>query len=240
MVYKWLNRLQYALFPLRCQLCGAPGDRGQDLCGGCRAELPWASTGCARCAAPLPAAAMGRHCARCQQSPPHFDRVLAPFRYAPPLDHLILRLKFQRDLAQARLLGELLAGHLRDRQAEGADAWPDILLPVPLHRRRLAERGFNQSLELGRTLQRLLPLRLDYRLARRVKHTDTQSLLPARQRVRNLRDAFVLDDRPLPAHVALLDDVMTTGATVNELARLLKRAGVARVDVWVLARVARS
>ncbi len=236
MVYKWLNKLQYALFPLRCHLCGAPGDRRQDLCHGCRADLPWRHIGCSQCAAPLPVAAEGQRCARCQQISPHFDRVIAPFHYIPPLDYLILRLKFQRDLAQARLLGELLAVYLR---AQGGD-WPDVVLPVPLHRKRLAERGFNQSLELGRILQRELPVRLDYRLARRVKHTETQSLLPANRRARNLRNAFVLVEHSPPPHVAILDDVMTTGATVNELARVLKQAGVRRVDVWVVARAGRG
>jgi ComF family protein len=173
-------------------------------------------------------------CPTCQRHPPAFDRVIAPFRYAPPLDYLVQRLKFHQDLALARLLGQLLAAHLAGLPGPR----PDVILPVPLHRRRLAERGFNQALEIGRPLHDALGIPLAPRLAQRVRHTEAQSRLPAGQRQRNLRGAYVLGDRPLPGHIAILDDVLTTGTTVNELARLLKGAGVARVEVWVLARTA--
>ncbi|MCA1805582.1 MAG: ComF family protein [Xanthomonadaceae bacterium] len=133
-----------------------------------------------------------------------------------------------------RLLGQLLA----DRLAPIPGPRPAVILPVPLHRRRLAERGFNQTLEIGRPLRDELGIPMDHRLARRVKHTDSQAQLPARERQRNLRNAYSLAGGPLPDHIAILDDVMTTGTTVNELARLLKGAGVARVEVWVLARTA--
>lgn len=233
MVYNWLNRLQDALFPPRCRLCGAPGAAGRDLCPGCHADLPWLGAACVRCALPLPAA--GQLCGHCQRQPPAFDRVIAPFRYAAPLDHLVQRLKFHQDLAMARLLGQLLAEHL----ARQPGPRPALLLPVPLHRRRLAERGYNQSLEIGRVLRARLDIPLAPALARRVRHTEAQTTLPARGRRGNLRGAFRLAAAgPLPAHVAILDDVLTTGSTAGELARLLRAAGARQVEVWVLARAA--
>jgi ComF family protein len=230
MVYNWLNKLQDTLFPPRCALCGAAGAAGRDLCPGCHADLPWLHHTCDLCALPLPLGA-GR-CPACQRQPPAFDRVIAPLRYAPPLDYLVQRLKFHQDLALARLLGQLLAQHL----ASLPGPRPSVILPVPLHRRRLAERGYNQALEVGRPLRAALGIPLEPGLAQRVRHTGTQTRLSAGDRQRNLRGAYALADRPLPGHIAILDDVMTTGTTVNELARLLKSAGVARVEVWVLAR----
>jgi ComF family protein len=232
MVYNWLDRLQDTLFPPRCRLCGAAGAAGRDLCPGCHADLPWLGPACLRCALPL--AVDGQLCGQCLQQVPAFDRVIAPFRYAPPLDYLVQRLKFHQDLAMARLLGQLLVEPL----ASLPGPRPAVILPVPLHRQRLAERGYNQALEIGRPLRAALGIPLEPGLAQRVRHTEAQSRLPARERQRNLRGAYVLGDAALPDHVALLDDVMTTGATVNELARLLKGAGVARVEVWVLARTA--
>ena len=232
MVYNWSSRLQALLFPPRCHLCGGAGDQGRELCPGCLADLPWLGPSCVRCALPLPAGT--GPCATCQQHPPAFDRVVAPFRYAPPLDFLVRRLKFHQDLAMARLLGQLLAEHLAARPGPA----PALILPVPLHRRRLAERGYNQTLEIGRELRSALGIPLERHVVRRVKDTAAQSRLPARARRQNLRDAFRLA-APLPLNsrrLAILDDVMTTGSTVNELARLLKAAGAREVEVWVLAR----
>lgn len=234
MVYNWLHKLQDALFPPRCALCGAAGTAGRDLCPGCHADLPWLHHTCDLCALPLPTGA--DRCPACIQGPPAYDRVITPFRYAPPLDYLIQRLKFHQDLALGRLLGQLLAEHL----ASLPGPRPAAILPVPLHPRRLAERGFNQSLEIGRLLHDELGIPLDHRLACRVKDTPAQSRLPARSRQLNLRDAFRVDRFPVPAHVAILDDVMTTGTTVDELARLLKAAGARKVEVWVVARAVKA
>lgn len=233
MVYKWLDAAQFLLFPPRCQLCGAPGVARRDLCAGCHGDLPWLGAACVHCAAPLPAT--GHTCGDCQRRPPRFDRVLAPFRYGPPLDHLVQRLKFHQDLAAGRLLGELMA----ERVLADRIPLPDCLLPVPLHPTRLAERGFNQALEIGRPIRKALGIPIAPRLVRRVKATATQSLLPAARRAGNLRGAFAVAGGPVPEHVAILDDVLTTGATTGELARVLKRAGVKTVQVWVVARAGR-
>ncbi len=234
---KWPNRVDgvarrafVALVPHRCLLCGADGD-GRDLCAGCAADFGANRTCCARCAMPLAQAASA--CGTCLRSPPPFDAAWAAFRYAHPLDLLEARFKFHADLAAGRVLAELLV--LR-AQAD-APALPDAIVPVPLHRARLRTRGYNQALELARPLAQALdlPLRLD--LLERTRATDAQSALDAKARRRNLRGAFsAVADAPLPAHVALFDDVRTTGATLREAARTLLRAGVARVDAWALAR----
>ena len=155
------------------------------------------------------------------------------FRYEAPLDRLLPRLKFHDDLAA----GPLCAGLMADVLA--AVPRPDVLVPLPLHRARLRSRGFDQTLELARPLARALGLPLRDDLLARARATAPQSRLDAAARRRNLRGAFTArSSRPLPAHVALVDDVMTTGATLHAAADALLRAGVARVDAWVCARVA--
>jgi ComF family protein len=223
------SMLQSWLLPWRCLLCGDRGASGVDLCADCAAELPRNASCCARCALPLPVSAV--QCGRCQRKPPPWDAAWAPFRYAWPLDRLETRFKFHRDLAAGRVLAAMW-------QHESCPlVLPRVILPVPLHRRRLRERGYNQAWELARPLARALGVACKPDVLRRVRHTDAQTGLDAVQRRRNLRDAFVLREGiSLPDHVALLDDVFTTGATLAECARMLKRAGVRRVDVWALAR----
>lgn len=171
-------------------------------------------------------------CGRCQSSPPAYDSAVSLFHYAAPIDQLIVRLKFGAKLHLARLLGELMADHLAQR----ADTLPEMIIPVPLHRSRLRERGYNQALELARPIAKRLAIPIDYRSCARLRPTSAQSLLPAAARRGNVKGAFGVV-RPLGArHIALIDDVMTTGHTLQELARVLCKSGVARIDIWVLAR----
>ena len=228
----WLQRwrgLRNWLLPLRCPLCGATGANGMDRCADCAAELPRNRNCCARCALPL--AASAGLCGECQRQALPWDGAWAPFRYGWPLDRLEARFKFGRDLAAGRALATLW-------QREGMPLpMPGLVLPVPLHRTRLRQRGYNRALELAKPLARHLgiPLRHDVLLRRR--GTAAQTELDAVARRRNVRGAFALrTDIALPAHVAILDDVMTTGATLAECARVLRHAGVQRVDVWALAR----
>ena len=223
----WLSGL---LFPATCLICAEPGSSGRDLCAACHAGLPWLETACRRCALPLPAAeAADAVCGTCRQNTSPLERVHAGFLYATPVDGLLRRFKFHHDLAAGRLMGQLLGDRL------AAIALPQAVVPVPLHHSRLRRRGYDQALELARPLARRfdLPLRTGLQ---RVRATAAQSELDAATRRRNLRNAFAASGR-LPAHVALVDDVMTTGATLQEAARALRRAGVARVDAWVCARV---
>lgn len=229
----WLNRAHFLLYPPTCLLCGARGRTRLDLCNGCLAALPAVVNPCRGCGAPLPSGA-GEICGRCQRRPTRFDSIVVPFHYAHPMDWLVQRLKFQGRLAHARLLGELLA---RAVTASGLQA-PALVLPVPLHSARLRERGFNQAEEIARHVARRLHLSLGSRCLGRHKATAAQMGLPASQRRANVRGAFVINapERIAGCHVALVDDVVTTGSTVDELARALKRSGAARVDVWACAR----
>jgi ComF family protein len=226
----WLrNDASRLLWPTRCLACDAPGGEVLDLCPACAAGLPWLRDACRQCALPLSAPGI---CGDCLCQPPPLAAVHAACVYAAPLDRLLPRFKFHQDLAAGRLLSQLMAeafAHLPP---------PDVLVPVPLHRGRLRQRGYDQALELARPLARALriPLRAD--LLQRVRATRAQSELDAPARRRNLRDAFAVRLRaPLPAHVVLVDDVMTTGATLHAAARSLRRAGVQRIEAWVCARV---
>ena len=184
---------------------------------------------CRRCALPL--AVSGDTCGHCQRHPQPWDQAWVPFRYAWPLNLLEMRFKFSGSLACGRVLAELW------HQAGPPAMRPECIIPVPLHRHRLRRRGYNQALELARPLARIFDIPLRPNCLVRQRHTDPQSELDAIARRRNLRHAFALaENAQPPAHVAVLDDVMTTGATLAECTRTLKRAGVDRVDVWALAR----
>lgn len=226
-------RLGRWLLAPRCLLCAEPGAEGRDLCRRCTDALPWNRSACARCGLPLsvPAAA----CGACLMHPPPFAATAAAFVYAFPIDRLLPRLKFHADLAAGAVLADVMT-----RAFDPADR-PDVLVPVPLHRSRLRQRGYDQALELCRPLARSLGLPLRTDLLRRIRATDAQSELDAKHRRDNLRGAFAcVTTRELPRHIALFDDVMTTGSTVQEAASALRRAGVERVDVWVLARAPRA
>lgn len=230
-VYQWLQNIQYALYPPRCLLCDAPGSAGRDLCPACLEELPHNPLACPLCALPLAVQEAGV-CGHCLQQTAPLDGSTIPFRYAAPLDHLLLGLKFSQQLINARLLGALLADAL---QARGEEL-PDCIIPVPLHPARLRERGYNQALELARPVAERLGVPLREGLVVRVKSTAAQSTLERQERKKNIRGAFALRG-DLPDHIAILDDVVTTGSTVNELARVLRRGGAKRVVVWACARV---
>ena len=225
----WLRQAARVVFAPRCLLCGEIGSHGRDLCLACTKALPWNASACLRCALPLPHPAT---CGACLQRPPPMTETHAVFVYGFPLDRLVPRLKFHNDLAAGRLLSELMA------QTLSAVARPEALLPIPLHATRLGRRGYDQALELARPLARALRIPVLTRTMLRTRATAPQSELDARVRQRNLRRAFSIQaGTGLPDHVALVDDVMTTGATLREAAKALRRAGVARVDAWVCARV---
>ncbi|MDT8410747.1 MAG: ComF family protein [Wenzhouxiangellaceae bacterium] len=218
------------LWPPVCLVCGQGSDTQQDCCSGCHADLPFSRAACRRCALVLPAEVEA--CGQCGRKPPAFDGAWAGFAYDPPIAGLVQQFKFGHDLAAGRVLAWLLAERL-----SGQAARPDLIVPVPLNWRRQWQRGFNQAALLCRDLSAgygRLPW-LDALV--RTRQTLAQSALPASQRAGNVRGAFAVRYLPPGArHVALVDDVMTTGATLRECARVLKKAGVGRVDVWVVAR----
>lgn len=209
-----------------CFLCR--GAAGGLLCAACDADLPrLAGPRCPRCALASPA---GEVCGRCLAQPPAFDATAAALAYEFPADVLVQALKFRGELALAPLLGSLLARRL----APGTRV--DCVLPVPLSAARLRRRGFNQALEIARPVAAALGARLEPLLAERSRDTAAQTGLPHGERAKNVRGAFRCARALEGAEVALVDDVMTTGATLDELAATLKRAGAARVVNWVVAR----
>ncbi|MGA9852873.1 MAG: ComF family protein [Gammaproteobacteria bacterium] len=235
MVYGWLKQAHALLYPPFCLLCGQRSRSARELCKSCARDLPWNRHACERCAAPLPENAPAAWCGQCLKSTPSWDSAVSPLLYAWPLDELLQRFKFNGDLATGCLLGELLADFL----SAGITTRPDLLVPVPLHGTRLRERGFNQALELARPVSRRLRLPIAHSLCLRIKNTAAQSKLGADERHYNLRDAFSVRGSLAGMHIAVLDDVMTTGATAAALSKILRQAGAASVRIWSLARAAR-
>lgn len=229
-----LRELDDALMPRRCAFCGVRSRVGErSICAGCRADLPWISCACESCARPLASPLpQGVHCAACQFAPLPTETTIAPLLYDFPVDAGLKALKFKRKLYYGTALGELLL-----------EAFPrcpadiDALLPVPLHWRRMTQRGFNQATELCRPLRRGLSLPLLNGVSRR-RATAYQSGLTSRQRDRNLRDAFVVRNPPISQHVLIVDDVITTGATTRHLALALQKSGVPKISVLAVARAA--
>lgn len=213
------------MLPRRCVLCDAP-TRDERICAGCEAELPRLPlTRCAVCAVPL---VTGEVCGACLRESPSFDRVSAAFTYDFPIDALIHAFKYGRRLALAPVLGEALA----DAGAPHAD----VLVPMPLAPRRLSERGFNQALEIARFVSRRHGIPIVATGCRKVIETPPQAALPWKARAKNVRRAFVCDADFSGLRVAVIDDVLTTGATLNELARVLRKAGAVSVAGCVVAR----
>lgn len=214
-----------ALLPQACQLCAAEC-AGGPLCEPCLADLPWLPAArCAVCAVPLTS---GEICGACLDRPPRFDRVEAVFSYRFPVDALIHAYKYGGRLALARPLGEALAQHVaRD---------VDVIVPMPLARGRLAERGFNQALEIARVAAAGTGIRILPGACRKVADTLPQAALPWKERPKNVRRVFVCDADLEGKRVAVVDDVLTTGATLNEIARVLRKAGAASVRGWIVAR----
>lgn len=231
-----LERLPAAL-PSSCAMCG--GSNHEAVCGGCHAQFfGRRQHRCAQCAIPL-VDGTAPLCGQCLKQPPAFDATIVATDYAPPVDQLVLALKFGSRLEMAPLFAGMIRDALLD--ARGLPL-PAQLTIVPLGPRRLVERGFNQALEIARPLSRLLGIGLDARIVTRRHDTPAQALLPPAERRRNIRNAFLIPahaiDRVRGRHVGVVDDVMTTGETLNELAATLKRFGAVRVTNFVFARTA--
>ena len=223
------------LLPPRCVLCGQASGT-VCICDPCKCDLPWNGAHCRQCALPL-GSQTDEICGGCIQLAPLFTRTVCPLLYEFPADRLVQLFKFNRQLACGRILSHLM----NECVTQQVGTLPDVLLPVPLHHLRMLKRGFNQAYELGSYIGKTLEIPLLATSLRRQKYTKAQSGLSRIQRRKNLRGAFYWhgDKRPAP-HVALIDDVMTTGTTVSECARVLKAAGAKRVDVWVAARAVPS
>ncbi|MDB5973223.1 MAG: ComF family protein [Hydrocarboniphaga sp.] len=227
LVYNFRSWLDLAA-PPTCLFCSSPTD-GPGCCAGCRADLPWNRSACPGCALP---SVLPQICPRCSRRPRRFDSAWSAFVLAAPVHSGLLGLKYHARFVQARVLGELMAAELRSRR----EPLPDLLLPVPLHWRRLIRRGYNQALLLARELGCQLELPVDTRTLRRPGAGRDQIGQSASARRANLRGVFSASGSLQGRHIALVDDVMTTGATFDELARVCRRAGAKRIEVWSVAR----
>ncbi|MDX9875491.1 MAG: ComF family protein [Spongiibacteraceae bacterium] len=228
MVNNWLRRP----WPCYCALCGGHAAGPLDLCDGCADELPWLLHPCMRCGVPLPAPS-AVPCGGCLQRPPRFQHCFSPLCYQSPAAELVAALKFHGNLSAGNLLGELLAHHLREQPAA---TMVEALVPIPLHWRRRWQRGFNQSEVLADVVRRRLRLPVAHGLLRRSRHTTPQQQLDAAARARNLRQAFTVPRAVAGRHLALIDDVATTGATAEAAADALLIAGAASVQLWCVTR----
>jgi len=232
MVNNWRNIIQDYLLPPTCILCGDNGFNSQDICQPCYNDMLKNIHCCYRCAEIFETANSNPQlCGYCLSHTVAFDETHAPFIHQGIVRHLIANLKFKKQYKNARLLGCLLANYL-DKTAE----LPELIIPTPLHILRFQERSFNQSFEISKTIAKRLKLPIDNKSCIRQQDTQHQTNLSAKQRHKNIKNAFKLI-KPISAnHVAIVDDVMTTGSTANELARVLKKSGISRVDIWICAR----
>lgn len=226
---------QRVLYPPVCLLCRASCETGVDLCGACLEDLPVPGPACPCCGQPGAGAHSGL-CGACIASPPPFKRTLSPLLYREPVNHFVHALKFHERLVYGRLLADLMARHIRTCDAP----WPRLLVPVPLHPRRLRSRGFNQVAVIAGHLGRQLRIPVLPHAVRRVRWVPQQAGLPARKRRQNVRNSFAVTRVPEGCRVAVVDDVMTTGSTVREMARVLRAAGVEEIEVWCAARAERG
>jgi len=227
-----------------CILCGITTQNNADFCKHCEVQLPRNLYCCEHCAIPLEMLAGNDTldkvlCGSCQSTPPPWDISLSSFVYAYPLDRLLIALKYKNRVDLAKSLAGLMAKDIIGSYAfnQIPPLKPDCLLPVPLHRWRELKRGYNQAYLLANNLSRELDIPVRTDLLQKIRHTPKQSQLSKSERQKNLRDAFVcLNQNDMPEYIALVDDVMTTGATATAISKVLLKAGVKRVDVWCCAR----
>ena len=221
-----LTQLYSKLMPAPCLLCGIASQQ-LPLCTDCIADLPHLGHACSRCAMPIDA---GKLCGHCLSQPPEQDYSVSLFPYLDPVDRLIAAFKYHDKLYLSQLFGTLMSEQLQARKL------PQCLIPIPLYPSRLRQRGYNQSLELAKVLstQLAIPTSNDYLI--RTRNTAPQTSLPFDQRKANIERAFSLQQKTVPDHIALIDDVLTTGHTANAAAKCLRQAGATTIEVWTIAR----
>lgn len=220
-----LNILQ-TFFQKNCFLCGA--FTKDDLCKPCREQLPRIpNPHCPICLLPVSASHI---CGACLTKPPAYTHLLAALHYTFPVDAMIHSLKYQSNLAVAPIMANLLIEKIV------VSDLPDLIIPMPLHPIRLRERGFNQAVEIGRYISQKHKINLLLHSCIRVRNTSSQAGLPWKARQKNIRNAFACKIDLSGKHVAILDDVLTSGTTINELATVLRQQGAATISGWVVAR----
>ncbi len=221
----------YALLKQNCLLCASPQANQTGLCGACLADLPWhPPSSCPQCGL----ASDGNVCGSCIGSPPDFDATSAVFLYSFPIDAMMQRYKYGNMLSLSQTFGQLLSEKIRPASLN--NGLIDLVIPMPMHPARIKERGFNQALEIAKILTRNHAEKLDFKSVIRQKLTPPQASLPLKERVKNIKGAFKVNGDFSGKRIAIVDDVMTTGASLNELAKTLKKTGASHVECWVVAR----
>ncbi|MCW8930582.1 MAG: ComF family protein [Gammaproteobacteria bacterium] len=227
------------LLPKHCLFCLEKTQSHFDLCDHCIKSLTLNNHCCQRCASPLEASlfiARERNitlCGNCLSHHYHYDRVYSPFVYSEEMRYLIKKLKYQKKIHFAQALAKLFLQKIHDTNDFQL---PQTIIPMPMHPKRLRQRGFNQALELSRFFASHYKLPLNYTSLIRSRYTDLQAGMNAIERQKNVQKAFLVKKPINYEHIALIDDVMTTGSTVNEAAKILKQSGIKKVDIWIIAR----
>jgi len=219
----------------RCVLCEAISHQEISICQDCVEDLPWLTQACERCGKPLVIQSDSKECGDCLKQKPPYDKTFASFHYDYPIDYLITMLKFHNKLLFAKILGVLLIKTITEKH-NSSFPFPELIIPVPLHYKRLRKRGFNQALEIAKPIARRLDIPIGSQLVSRIKSTKPQSLTLAKDRKKNIKGAFIIKDKIRAKHIAIVDDLVTTGNTVAELSRLLRKNGVERIEVWACAK----
>lgn len=227
-----IQNVKRFIFPIICILCGNFTKTALSICNECSTDLPFIIEACKLCGIQLTTTAI---CGACLETPPPYAATIAVFNYQYPIDKLISRLKFSGNLTVANAIGEVMARTIL-LQLNSINDRPDCIMPIPLHPKRIVERGFNQALEIARPIAKVTRIPIDFKSCYRKEPTQAQSLIPAHERAKNIKNAFALKKAINYRHVAILDDVVTTGSTVREFAKLLRRNGVERIQVWCCAR----
>lgn len=233
MINKCIEFIQAYLLPQSCLLCSHPTHRSIAICPACEDDLPLNKMRCQCCAVPLQTSDPVL-CAGCQLHPPAFHNSHIPLLYSEPVSQWIWHFKFRNDLVKGKAMADLFCESLNVEMINNVDA----LIPVPLHPSRIRQRGYNQALWLARQISRQTGIKVDCTLVKRVRKTAAQHDLKYKQRLTNLKGAFEIQNQCSYKSVAIIDDVVTTGTTVNEIARLLAGNGVESIQVWAIARTA--
>ncbi len=215
-----------------CVLCGDNSQNTTCLCNACRNELPYITSACTTCGLPLDTSTHTNICGACIATPPPIQHCISVLHYESPVDYLIKNMKYHNQLSIATLMGKLLAEKIK----QDTLPLPELIIPTPLHMDRLRKRGYNQATEISKTISQELNIPLNLTAFTRSKSTSPQFDLPASERANNIKNAFNASDQITASHIALVDDIMTTGSTAWEMARTLKKAGINQVDLWVCAR----
>lgn len=236
-----LRQIEQWILPYDCVICLNISDQKRDICYECEKQLPYLSHACIQCANSLPNNnRLNQKCGRCIKNAPYYDRTIVGFTYTTPVDAWIKQFKFHKKGIYANILCQIYAEKLTAHYKLYPENKPQWLVPVPLHWRRLISRGHNQTDTIARYLSKALNIPIIHnRCVKRVKFTPPQAQLSQDKRYHNIRGAFKVKKGISIEHIAIVDDIFTTGNTANELANEFKKRGITTVSILALARATR-